>query len=45
MEVASLHRAFGFVPHLSEVLKDLGLLVEFAQKMQDKLAIFRGQFN
>eukprot|EP00041_Stephanoeca_diplocostata_P014674 m.274262 g.274262 ORF g.274262 m.274262 type:complete len:299 (+) comp19758_c0_seq1:485-1381(+) len=42
LEVASLHRAFGLVPHLSEVLKNLGILVEYTQKLRDKLSIFRG---
>lgn len=41
MEVASLHRAFGVVPHLAQVLKNLNLLVEHTQKMQDKLAVMR----
>lgn len=40
-EVASVHRSFGVVPCFSEVLKDLTLLVEHAQKMQDKLSIFQ----
>jgi len=40
-EVASVHRSFGVVPCISEVLKDLTLLVEHAQKMQDKLSIFQ----
>jgi hypothetical protein len=40
-EVASVHRSFGVVPCISEVLKDLTLLVEHTQKLQDKLSIFQ----
>lgn len=41
-EVTAIHRAYGTIPVLSTVLSNLFVMVDFAQKMQDKLLVFRG---
>lgn len=40
-EVYAIHRAYGTIPILSSVLSNLFVMVDFAQKTQDKLLVFQ----